>query len=290
VLTYRLMSGVLAGGALLLLLWFLPAVVVFTVVLLLGLGGQAEFYRMLRRAEIPVFTVVGALAGGGLLTVTFFALGPLGRGAEVARELEWAILLATLLAVFLRVFPQKHNPRPLETMGCTLLGVWYVPFLLNFVTALGYTWEQGGWGPLPETGRWLILYLVAVVKCSDIGAYAVGMLVGRHKLIPRISPNKTWEGFVGGIVFSLIASCAFSILCHGALGKVPLTLTHALVLGPLLGLVGVAGDLFESLMKRASHTKDSGAIVPGMGGLLDVLDSLLFGAPVLYAYVRIVLL
>jgi len=288
-LAYRLLSGFVASVAFLLLLWKTPAVVVFAVILLLGLGGQAEFYRMLRRAEVPVFTVVGAVAGAALLAVTFFTLGPLGRGAVAARELEWGVLLATLLAVFLRVFPQKYNPRPLETMGCTLLGVWYVPFLLNFVSTLAYTWEPGGWGPLPETGRLLLLYLVVTVKCSDIGAYTVGRLIGRHKLIPRISPNKTWEGFIGGLAFSMAASCGFSYFCHGFLGKVPLPMMHAVVLGLLLALVGVVGDLFESLIKRASHTKDSGTVVPGMGGLLDVLDSLLFGAPVLYAYVRIVL-
>jgi phosphatidate cytidylyltransferase len=152
-----------------------------------------------------------------------------------------------------------------------------------------YTWEQGGWGVLPLTGRVMVLYLIVVVKFSDIGAYTAGRLFGRNKMIPRLSPNKTWEGFAGGMLLSVAASVGFSVVLGGCLGKVPLPLGHSVVLGLLLGGTGVVGDLFESLLKRASSTKDSSAVVPGMGGLLDVLDSLLFGAPVLFVYAGLVL-
>jgi phosphatidate cytidylyltransferase len=244
---------------------------------------------MLRNADIPAFTVVGTIAGVAFMAVQFLQLGPCREGMVAAGEWGRIVLVLTLLAVFVRQFPQKYNTRPFETMGCTLLGVWYVPFLLSFFADLMFKWEPGGWGSTPATGRFLILYLVVVVKMSDIGAYTAGSLFGRHKMIPRLSPNKTWEGFAGGMFLSVVASVCFSLFLGGWLGKVPLPLGHAVMLGLLLGGTGVVGDLFESLLKRASSTKDSSSAIPGMGGLLDVLDSLLFGAPVLCVYVDLVL-
>lgn len=138
--------------------------------------------------------------------------------------------------------------------------------------------------PVGPTGRMMVLYLVGVVKISDVGAYFSGCTLGRHKLYPRLSPKKTWEGLAGGVISSLIVSLLFYVLAGGRLGVLHLGLIDALVLGCILPVVGVLGDLFESLLKRASGLKDSGSTIPGMGGLLDVFDSLLFGAPVLYAY------
>lgn len=287
-LKYRLISGVAMGGALLLALFWMPAVGILAILLALSVGGQAEFYRMLRNSDIPAFTVVGTLAGVTFLAVRFLSTGPC-RESMAAIGWERIVLVATLLAVFVRQFPQKYNTRPFETMGCTLLGIWYVPFLLSFFADLMYGWEQGGWGPIPATGRLLLLFLVVVVKCSDIGAYTAGSLFGRHKMIPRLSPNKTWEGFAGGMALSVAASVCFSLSLDGKLGNVPLPLGHAILLGLILGGTGVIGDLFESLLKRASSTKDSSKVVPGMGGLLDVLDSVLFGAPVMCLYVALVL-
>jgi phosphatidate cytidylyltransferase len=287
-LKYRVISGLTIGAGVLLGLFWLPAAGILAVLLALGIGGQAEFYRMLRRADIPAFTVVGTIAGIAFMTARFLKAGPCSGGMGPGGW-ERIVLVLTLLAVFVRQFPQKYNTRPFETMGCTLLGIWYVPFLLSFISDLMYTWEQGGWGVLPATGRLLVLYLIVVVKFSDIGAYTAGRLFGRHKMIPRLSPNKTWEGFAGGMLLSVAASVGFSVVLDGFLGKVPLPLGHSIVLGLILGATGVVGDLFESLLKRASSTKDSSAAVPGMGGLLDVLDSLLFGAPVLFVYAGLVL-
>jgi phosphatidate cytidylyltransferase len=139
------------------------------------------------------------------------------------------------------------------------------------------------------TGRMMVLYLIAVVKISDVGAFFTGRSLGKHKLFPRLSPKKTWEGLAGGVLSSLGMSLAFYWFTNGALGKVAFGLHDAIILGLILPIVAVIGDLFESLLKRAAGVKDSGAIIPGMGGVLDVLDSLMFGAPVLYAYVTLFL-
>src|SRR5262249_33904124 len=122
---------------------------------------------------------------------------------------------------------------------------------------------------------------------SDTGAYSVGSLIGRHKMIPRISPGKTWEGFGGAILFSTLASLLFTHFFHN---KIPgMTWIHAIVLGVLLSVGAVIGDLIESLFKREAGVKDSGRIFPGIGGMLDLLDSLLFNAPIMYLYLRHIL-
>jgi phosphatidate cytidylyltransferase len=234
--------------------------------------------------------MIGVGCGAALITATFWRIGP--DAAHVASSYRWEqlVLIGSLIAVFIRQFPQKHNDQPLTTMACTLLGIWYVPLLFNFLTRLAFIWEESDWmDPVGPTGRLVFLYLIAVVKSGDMGAYLVGMALGRHKLLPRISPAKTWEGLAGGLAFAVSCSLVFSGCAGWRLGVVPLGPAHALALGLLLGGAGALGDLFESLVKRASGVKDSGTLVPGMGGLLDVLDSLLFGAPALYVYARMVL-
>ncbi len=134
----------------------------------------------------------------------------------------------------------------------------------------------------PGAGRWLLLYLVAVTKCGDIGGYLGGtasaalMKGGNHKMFPGISPKKSWEGTITGLVFSVCISLGLGIWLAGSLGFSSKFLVLA---GILLYVGGVMGDLAESVVKRIAGTKDSGALVPGMGGVLDVLDSLLVNAP-----------
>ena len=132
-----------------------------------------------------------------------------------------------------------------------------------------------------------VLYFILVTKFSDTGAYAVGSLIGRHKMIPRISPGKTWEGFGGAIVVSTVASLVFVHLLGHRMPR--MNLIHASVLGVVLSVAAVIGDLIESLFKREAGVKDSGRLFPGIGGILDLLDSLLFNAPIMYLYLRHVL-
>lgn len=291
-LAHRLMSGCLIGAAMLLAACFMPSMGVLLLILAVSALGQFEFYALLRKAEIPSFRLVGVACGTALIAATFFTAD--GGGGRLGSAYKWEhfVLVASLIAMFVRQFPQKNNPMPLQTIGCTLLGIWYVPYLFNFFTRLCFAWEgdQGGsWQHIDRTGRILCLYVVAVVKCGDIGAYFTGRTFGRHKLFPRISPAKTWEGLFGGIALSMVASVAFGLAGGNRLGEIPLPVAHAVVLGLLLSVIGVVGDMFESLLKRAAGAKDSSAFIPGMGGVLDVIDSLLFGAPVLYVYMKVFL-
>ena len=164
-------------------------------------------------------------------------------------------------------------------IGTTLLGLMYVPWLLNFIAKINFF-------PCVE-GKVFLVYFILITKFSDTGAYAVGSLIGKHKMIPRISPGKTWEGFAGAIVVSTLASLLFVHLFGSHMAR--MNYLHATILGVILGLAAVIGDLIESLFKREAGVKDSGKFFPGIGGILDLLDSLLFNAPVMYLYLRHVL-
>ncbi len=167
-------------------------------------------------------------------------------------------------------------------MAVTVFGIMYVSFLFNFFTKLMVSWGDGD-------GRILVLYLIAVVKFTDIGAYFIGCGFGRHKMFPRLSPAKSWEGSLGGVLTGLGASVVFFLITGGDLGVVRLAWPDVFALGLLLSVAGVLGDLAESLVKRAGGVKDSSNVIQGMGGTLDLLDSLLFAAPVLYVYARLFL-
>ena len=289
-LRHRLISGIFIGCTVLVLANYLPTLGTWVVLVFLSSVAQLEFYGLMNRAGIQVFRVYGTMCGAALISATFCTAGPLPADLAAGYRWENVVLLATLLIVLVRQFPQKNNKQPIATISCTLLGIWYVPFLFNYLTRLAFGWSAAASSAeVSVTGRLLIIYLLAVVKLSDVGAYFTGRAFGRHKLCGRISPGKTWEGLLGGIAFALITSVLFSIITEGSLGVVELSLEHGLVLGVLLPVTGVVGDIFESLIKRAAGVKDSSSVIPGMGGILDVLDSLLFAAPVLYVYARFLL-
>lgn len=274
--------------ALLLIVAWAPSLSVCA--LLCAIAGVAllEFYKLLDAMDIPSFRIMGVTACVLLIAGTWFSL-TLGVGS-LSCEHELIILFAAIIAILIRQFPQKNNDKPLPTMACTLFGILYVPFLFNYFTKLAFTWECPSWtNPIGATGWWLVIYLVAVVKSTDIGAFVIGSRLGRHKLIPRISPGKTWEGFFGGVAFGLLVSLAVFFLVGGRFGVISMSVYDAVILGILLPIMGTVGDLTESMLKRAANSKDASRLVPGMGGALDVLDSLLFGAPALYIYTKILL-
>jgi phosphatidate cytidylyltransferase len=160
----------------------------------------------------------------------------------------------------------------------------YVPWLLNFIQKINYFPDVRG---ADVQGNFYVLYFILVTKFSDVGAYCVGSLIGKHKMIPRVSPGKTWEGFGGAIVVSTLVSLTFAHFAKDRLyGMTPF---HAVILGIVLSVSAVIGDLIESIFKREAGVKDSGKFFPGIGGILDLLDSLLFNAPLMYLYLRHVL-
>ena len=168
-------------------------------------------------------------------------------------------------------------------MAFTLFGLLYVPWPFSFVTKIIFLLPRDNGS---VTGHWYVLWLIVVTKFSDMGAYVTGSLIGKHPLIPHISPKKTWEGFFGALVFSIGGGCGLLAIMPHKLGY--LQQIDAVVLGLVLGFAAIIGDLAESIIKRSADVKDSGKFLPGIGGALDLIDSILFTAPLLFFYLRFV--
>jgi phosphatidate cytidylyltransferase len=248
-----------------------------------GMVGLWEFYTMLDHRRLPNFKITGMICGAAMLCGSFYYFSRMGPARSY--DFELSVLLGFLLTVFTRqLFARLREDEPLQTMAYTLFGLLYVIWLFNFMTKLVYVTPRTPDGHV--TGQFYCLYLIAVTKFSDMGAYLVGSLIGRHQMIPHISPKKTWEGFCGALAFSTLASVGLIKLMPTELSA--LNLTDGVVLGLSLGFAAVVGDLAESIIKRSTGVKDSGRFLPGIGGALDLIDSILFTAPLLYFYLRLV--
>jgi len=244
-----------------------------------GLAGQWEFYRAQEEKGHKVFKQSGLFCGALIFFASWYFLVLEPDRSRFVHFGEELVLVVALLGAFIRlVVVPEANREPITTAALTLLGLLYVPYLFNFVALLAFMP-----GHMAEN-RYLLIYLLAVTKFSDVGAYVIGSLIGRHKMIPRISPGKTWEGFAGAMLTSLGISVAMVRLLGPRLPQ--LTFTDSIVLGLLLPLISVVGDLAESVVKRDASIKDSGRTIPGIGGALDLIDSILFTAPVLYFYLE----
>jgi phosphatidate cytidylyltransferase len=248
----------------------------------LAATGLIEFYGLVEKKEMVCFKGWGIFGGILLMTVTWLNLtGRLGTSGTPSRvnDFETSFLILFVLGLCLCQFFSRSNTAGILAISTTLFGLMYVPWLLNFIQKINF---------FPGVdGHYYLLYFVLITKFSDTGAYSIGSLIGRHKMIPRISPGKTWEGFAGAILFSTGASLLFvQFLGHKMRGMTPL---HAVILGVILSISAVVGDLIESLFKREAGVKDSGRLFPGIGGILDLLDSLLFNAPIMYLYLRHIL-
>ncbi|MDZ4815727.1 MAG: phosphatidate cytidylyltransferase [Verrucomicrobiota bacterium] len=270
-------------------LWTLVLVVIFTDWLpgyylffcSIPFIGLLEYYQLLekqgaRLAHGSACLAALTLQAGTIFLYTskpsFFTESPFLFSVAIVTILSVWVLFASLW--------RSGERSPLETVGGTLSGFIYVPWLWHFLSLLvfavpGLTTKEGGH---------LLLYLLIVTKFTDMGALLTGMAFGRHKMSPKISPKKTWEGFAGGIVLSVASSFALKMILGDNLPVI--SVASSIYLGLILALSSVAGDLAESLLKRGANIKDSGSIVPGIGGVLDLIDSLLFTAPILYLYLR----
>lgn len=248
-------------------------------ILLLAWAGLREFYDLVERRGLICFRRWGVFHGLLLMVATFYYLTHATghqRLPSKANDFETSVLVVFVLGLCVRQLAARNNPAGLIAVSTTLFGLLYVPWLLNFIQKI--TFFPG------IDGRFYVLYFIGVTKFSDLGAYVIGSLFGRHKMIPRISPGKTWEGFGGALVISTATSLIFASVAGDKLpGMTPI---HAVLLGVVLGCSAVVGDLIESAFKREAGVKDSGKLFPGIGGILDLLDSLLFNAPLMYLYLR----
>jgi phosphatidate cytidylyltransferase len=255
----------------------------FGVIAAMALASLWEYFRMLDKDGIPNFQLTAMICAAIFLGGSFLYFG--ANSPARGLDFELAILVLFLVVVFARqMFASIRDREPLQTMAYTLFGLLWIPWMFNFITKILFLAPRIDGEP---TGQFYVLFLVAVTKFTDMGAYVFGSLFGRHPLVPHISPAKTWEGFAGALFSALIAAFGLHALIPqklSAFGTMDLV-----ALGLILGMAAVIGDLAESIVKRSTQIKDSGGVLPGIGGTLDLIDSLLFTAPLMYFYMRLVL-
>ena len=241
-----------------------------------------EYFALLRSGGISHHRGFGMVAAAVLIILNFLLLpssDPLQKFALFPVETAALALFVPLL--FLREFGRNNPGRPTaEAIAFTLLGVVYIPWLFLFLAKLFYLTPRTADGH--TTGQYLVLFVVAVTKFTDVGAFLCGSLFGRTPFFPNISPKKTWEGILGGVLLGVLTGAAIVWFLGGCIPVFRFTIPVACLLSLALAVAGVAGDLAESLLKRSVHTKDSGHALPGIGGGLDLIDSLLFTAPLFY--------
>jgi phosphatidate cytidylyltransferase len=253
----RTVSALATAAVVVCALIYLPLSAVLPAVIALVALVHLEFLQMLsRRHETMIWQ--GLTMGAALLTAVAYR-GSVGKAAAIVMT---AAFLSTWAAALFGRFKTA-----LAAMGTTLLGVVYIPFLLAFFVKI----------PL-EYGITMLLYVISIVKISDMGGFAFGVAFGKHKMCPSISPGKSWEGLAGSVFASMVISLAFMPLTHFGLAK-------SLALGAAAAIVGTFGDLVESRFKRECGVKDSATFMPaGLGGFLDMFDSLVFAPAVLYPF------
>lgn len=248
-----------------LLVRYLPPIAFFVLVLAAAWLALVEFYRLYFRNERfprPIFLGLGF---AGLLLASLQWPGVVS---------ERAVFLLTLAAVLTsRLFSTRDLKGSLVESAVLVFGVLYVGLTLGHLLL---TRALAG-------GEFLILFVVLVTWAGDTGAYYTGTSLGRRRLAPAISPNKTVEGLIGGVAVALAAAMGAGMWLLPSF-----SVADYLATGLLLSMAGVVGDLVESALKRSAGVKDSGALIPAHGGMLDRLDSMLFAAPAFYYYVTLV--
>ncbi len=263
-------------------LWFVPllGVVVWfggepgftALIVILGILAAVEFYRMVAISKAPSLTYFG------LVWTAFFILS---RNSELLSFLEPhfnpdllipLLLTSAVVLSLIGLLGRRQKEGALASWVWTIAGILYVGWLLSHLVALRGL----------DDGRNWVFFVLFVTWVSDTSAFFVGRRLGRHKLAPNISPGKTWEGAIGGVCGAIIMSILFFT---STLFQLPIIYWQVILLSVLVSVFGQLGDLVESLFKRNTGVKDSGKLMPGHGGVLDRIDSVVFAGAVVYYYV-----
>lgn len=231
-----------------------------------------EFYVLAKKRDMKPDTGAGYLGAAALFTIFYFA--------EPGRDLDYSMIQLAVLALTAGVLiaaTLRGAPfdKIIASSGATILGVLYIALLGGHLVAVRMGFEQ-------KLSAHLLSFFFVVLMGADTGAYYTGRAIGKHKLAPNISPGKTWEGVAGG----MLAALALATVAHFWFFR-ELPLKWALPLAAVMMILGVLGDLSESALKRSAGAKDAAKILPGHGGMLDRLDSLLFNAPLIYYFARL---
>lgn len=244
------------------------------ILLLLLPSAVTELATLFTAAHIRPYITIASLGCGALALHAFLTQWP-GFQPIAASTLAFIVVFVMLLAALRRAM-EMRTEEAIVRMAGTVLATLYLGGLAWFIMAIRVKHAVGFHGSTT-----IVLMILLAVKSTDIGAYFGGRALGRHKLIPWLSPGKTWEGLVIGLITAALVALCFSRSINEPWWKTAL-------FGACIGAIGQAGDLLESLMKRDAAVKDSGSLIPGFGGVLDVIDSPLFAAPFAYLWFSLV--
>lgn len=270
----RIFSTLLLWSVVLGSLYFLGSHAAVGLITILSALTLHEFYGMTRKMGLKPFHWMGVSIGVLMTSVPYY-LSLYLEAPEIGQSIPVGLLVATLIISCARSLGERDPGNRIESIGTTIIGVLYIPFLLQFLVGILMRDTDNG------DNLTLCLWVVAVSKFCDVGALLTGLAIGRHKMAPSISPKKTWEGAVGGVLISAGVGAA---IAYFAADYFPVEMTPpvaALIAAPL-AIVTIISDLIESAVKRRADTKDAGALIPGIGGAFDLTDSLILTAPVAY--------
>jgi phosphatidate cytidylyltransferase len=272
----RIFSTVLLWTIVAVALWFFRTRGALVLITLISVFTLREFYALMHASGYDPFDKFG-MTFGGLIT--------LGPWLQVQFGFPAALFLPLAVIVFaVRLLGERTPETRVESLASTLFGLAYVAVMLAYLVAIIT--------PLPgdtisPDGRLLLcLWLVMVTKFCDMGALLSGMAFGRHKMSPQISPKKTWEGAIGGVMFSMATGALFAWLARDQFPSHMTPLVAALIAAPI-AVIGIVADLVESVLKRRAKMKDSGTTIPGIGGMFDLSDSIILVAPIGYFLFRL---
>ena len=233
-----------------------------------------EFYGLTAKMGARPFGWMG-LCFSVLITAAPYYLSYFSEEQDIINDLPTALVVLALLMSCARALGERDASNRVEAIAATVLGVLFVPFMLHYLVAILM------FAGSDSENLMLCAWTVTVSKFCDVGALLTGLAIGRHKMSPTISPKKTWEGAVGGVLISAGVGAGFAFLASGHLPASLTPLVAALIAVPL-ALTTIVSDLIESVIKRRADTKDTGALIPGIGGAFDLVDSLILTAPVAY--------
>jgi phosphatidate cytidylyltransferase len=258
-MTERVITSLVLGVIIIFAVIYQPLCGLF--VTLFILAALYEFFYMVEKKGVTLFKPFGLFIGV-LIPITIYFRFPIKEGWQ------FLFVIIGLFLFFLLELTKKETYQPVLSISATVFGIIYISWCFSFLIRIRQ---------FPE-GALLTGFLIVVTKSSDMGAYFWGRSFGKIPLIKRVSPKKSLEGAIGGFFTSLGVGLIFSIFIES------INLSEKFFLIIILAIIAQLGDLFESLIKRDCQVKDSGRILPGMGGILDVIDSIIFTAPTFYLY------
>lgn len=271
-LTQRLITGIL-GSAAIITGVCLGEWTYFVVFFIICLFTLLEFYNLVGLDGMAPQKAYGTLCGILIYALSFFIEGRIPIDGKSIPTQYYILIFPLISCIYMIKLYKKFERKPFTNIAFTFLGIFYVAIPFALLNLIAY-----------EDGHYnyeIIFGLLFILWASDTGAYFAGTRFGKRKLFERISPKKSWEGFLGGAVLALIFVFGLSYFFHS------LTLEQWIIVGVIIIIGGTFGDLIESLLKRSIEIKDSGDALPGHGGFLDRFDGLLISAPFIAAYLEI---